>query len=150
MARSKTKKTRDALTYETLPALFTGICDAIRLKTGGTDPINHQDIPAAIGNISGGPTLLGFDYVTSGTYVKVQKNYTISKSGTLKLNALLNGGDTLTITKNGSGVSAALTVQTSVSCAKSINIAVTAGDTLHFEGAGASVPGALYIIGVIE
>ena len=57
MARSKTKKTRDALTYETLPALFTGICDAIRTKTGGTDPINHQDIPGSIATIPTGSTL---------------------------------------------------------------------------------------------
>ena len=54
MARSKTTKTRNALTYETLPALFTGICDAIRAKTGGTDPINHQDIPASITNLPAG------------------------------------------------------------------------------------------------
>lgn len=57
MARSKTRKTRDVLTYETLPALFTGICDAIRTKTGGTDPINHQDIPGTIATIPTGATL---------------------------------------------------------------------------------------------
>lgn len=51
---AKAKKTRNALTYETLPALFTGICDAIRTKTGGTDPINHQDIPASIENLPAG------------------------------------------------------------------------------------------------
>lgn len=54
MARSKTTKTRNALTYETLPALFTGICDAIRTKTGGTEAINHQDIPSVIETIGGG------------------------------------------------------------------------------------------------
>lgn len=52
----KKKNTRNALTYETLPALFTGICDAIRTKTGGTDPINHQDIPNEIGLIPTGST----------------------------------------------------------------------------------------------
>lgn len=51
------KKTRNALTYPTLPALFTGICDAIRTKTGTVGTINHQDIPTAIGNISTGSTV---------------------------------------------------------------------------------------------
>ena len=50
-------KTRTALTYETLPALFTGICDAIRAKTGATGNINHQDIPSAISNIPAGVSL---------------------------------------------------------------------------------------------
>ena len=53
MARKKTTKTRTALTYETLPALFTGICDALRVQTGGSDLINHQDIPSVIAGISG-------------------------------------------------------------------------------------------------
>lgn len=54
MARAKTKTTRSALTYETLPALFTGICDAIRAKNGTSAEINHQDIPSAIAAITTG------------------------------------------------------------------------------------------------
>ena len=59
------KKTRSALTYETLPALFKGICDAIRSKTGGSDPINHQDIPATIATIGGITKIL--DLVSSAS-----------------------------------------------------------------------------------
>lgn len=40
--------------YESLPALFTGICDAIRKKDGTTGLIAHQDIPGRISAISGG------------------------------------------------------------------------------------------------
>lgn len=54
------KKTRNTLTYETLPALFTGICDAIRTKTGGSDPINHQDIPAQIAALPSGGDVFQF------------------------------------------------------------------------------------------
>lgn len=59
------KKTRSTLTYETLPLLFKGICDAIRTKTGGTDPINHQDIPATIATIGGITKIL--DLVSSSS-----------------------------------------------------------------------------------
>ncbi len=38
--------------YETVDALFTGICDAIRGKDGTTELISHQDIPARISAIS--------------------------------------------------------------------------------------------------
>ena len=40
--------------YETVDALFTGICDAIRDKDGTTEFINHQDIPERIAGISSG------------------------------------------------------------------------------------------------
>lgn len=63
------KKTRNTLTYETLSALFTGICDAIRTKTGGTDPINHQDIPSAITNIPvGSDNLIRYTVESVATY----------------------------------------------------------------------------------
>lgn len=65
MARKNTKSTRDTLTYDTLPALFTGICDAIRTKTGGTDPIAHQSIPTAISNIPTGGAELDLSEVES-------------------------------------------------------------------------------------
>ena len=34
--------------YETVTALMTGICDAIRAKDGTTELIQHQDIPDRI------------------------------------------------------------------------------------------------------
>jgi hypothetical protein len=39
------------MSYESVPALFTGICDAIREKDGTTALISHQDIPDRIRNI---------------------------------------------------------------------------------------------------
>ena len=79
------KNTRNALTYETLPALFTGICDAIRTKTGGTDPINHQDIPTAIGTI---PTGKSLDVSTMTTPV-VNNSYSSAYSITAAKSGLL-------------------------------------------------------------
>lgn len=38
--------------YETVDALFTGICDAIREKDGTTELISHQDIPERISALS--------------------------------------------------------------------------------------------------
>lgn len=48
-----------ANTHETLTGLFTDIADAIRDKTGGTEPIVADAFPAAIGaiEIGGGPEL---------------------------------------------------------------------------------------------
>lgn len=85
MARSKTTKTRTTLTYETLPALFTGICNAIRAKTGGTDPINHQDIPASIEAI---PTGKAIDVSTMTTPV-VNNSYSSAYSITAAKSGLL-------------------------------------------------------------
>ena len=46
--------------YETVDALLTGICDAIREKDGTTALISHQDIPSRIAGISSGSeTTLG-------------------------------------------------------------------------------------------
>ena len=42
------------MAYTNISSLFTGICDAIRYKGGAAGNINHQDIPNAILNISGG------------------------------------------------------------------------------------------------
>ncbi len=39
------------MSYESVPALFTGICDAIREKDGTTALIPHQDIPDRIRTI---------------------------------------------------------------------------------------------------
>ena len=50
-------KSGNTLTYETLPELFTGICNAIRAKDGTSADINHQDIPAKIAAITTGTDL---------------------------------------------------------------------------------------------
>ena len=55
MARKK--KNVGSYTYDTIPALFTAICDAIRVKDGTSALINHQDIPAKIGSIPVGATV---------------------------------------------------------------------------------------------
>jgi hypothetical protein len=39
------------VSYESVPALFTGICDAIREKDDTTALIPHQDIPDRIRSI---------------------------------------------------------------------------------------------------
>lgn len=45
------------MAYMTIKEMFTAICDAIRAKTGTTDLINHQDIPAQISAIETGTGL---------------------------------------------------------------------------------------------
>ena len=42
----------------TLTNLFSDIANAIRAKTGGTDPIVASDFPAAIAGIEGGASLV--------------------------------------------------------------------------------------------
>jgi len=42
------------MAYMTIPSLFTGICDAIRNKSGIVGNISHQEIPNAIMNINNG------------------------------------------------------------------------------------------------
>ena len=44
--------------YNTISALFTGICNAIRSRDGTTEKINHQDIPARILSIQGSGGLI--------------------------------------------------------------------------------------------
>lgn len=39
------------MAYNTISDLFKGICDAVRLKTGTSGLINHQDIPSKISSI---------------------------------------------------------------------------------------------------
>ena len=45
-------------THATLTALFADIADAIRAKTGGTEPIRADAFPDAIAAITGGIPLL--------------------------------------------------------------------------------------------
>lgn len=105
MAKTKTKKTRSALTYETLPALFTGICDAIRSKTGEVGAINHQDIPAAIANI---PMSSGVNvYANKHTTGTLSESYTIEEAGTLNISLLMTYRSAApTLKKNGTNVAA--------------------------------------------
>lgn len=103
------KSRRNALTYETLPALFTGICDAIRTKTGGTEPINHQDIPSVIGNIpTGGSDELIFDgAINPPSYGSASKTLTMEKAGDLIVIIQKdNSTSSPSLTKNGTTVAA--------------------------------------------
>lgn len=77
------KKTRNALTYETLPALFTGICDAIRSKTGGTSLIAHQEIPGIISDLAVAPTIAFDINSTTATVTDEAYTYTVTKGGSL-------------------------------------------------------------------
>lgn len=77
------KKTRNALTYETLPALFTGICDAIRTKTGGSDPIPHQSIPDMIENIAGGSVTVLFNNIEQNKKRSSEFSFTATKTGNI-------------------------------------------------------------------
>lgn len=50
------------MSYTKIKDLFKDICDAIREKTGGTDLINHTDIPSSIRSIeTGSETILSID-----------------------------------------------------------------------------------------
>ena len=107
----KKKNTRDvSLTYETLPALFTGICDAIRAKTGGTDLINHQDIPSAIGDIpmgSSGSTVYANKALNPAGYGSATDTFTITGAGTLTLVIMKsNSLSSPSVTLNGNTLSA--------------------------------------------
>lgn len=103
------KSTRNALTYETLPELFTGICDAIREKDGTSADINHQDIPTRISAIpTGGNDIV---YANSATTGDVSESFTIGENGTLTVCALMSWRSAnITLTKNGDAVSATYSV----------------------------------------
>lgn len=130
------RKKRNSLTYETLPALFKGICDSIRSKTGEVGTINHQDIPAKIAAIeTGGDTIVGINEVfTVPAYGSGSKSYTVEKDGTLNIMAVGNGvgENQLSITKNGAGVSEYVSFKnnTGSACIRSASISVTTGDVV--------------------
>lgn len=109
MAKKKNTKTRSTLSYETLPALFTGICDAIREKTGGTALIDHQDIPSQISAIqTGGDEIIALnDLLVVEAYGTGSKSYTVEKAGTLNLIAVATGvgENQMSLSKNGNSVS---------------------------------------------
>lgn len=149
MARSKTTKTRTTLTYETLPALFTGICNAIRTKTGGTDPINHQDIPSVIETIGG-----GIDYTTinGGTAIAqnwTNQDFTAPADGLYFIIATQSNNTTVTnnITVNGS-TPATLGYKSGVNGVNRVNLTIVElkqGDTVVQRYSG-SVTGTYFYI----
>ena len=88
--------------------MFTAICDAIRTKTGGTDPINHQDIPTEIGNIptgGSGSVKVAIEALNPASYSSANKNYTMTTGGTLRVVVMKNNSTgNPAVTKNGTGV----------------------------------------------
>lgn len=154
MARTK-KKTRNTLTYETLPALFTGICDAIRTQTGATEQINHQDIPAQILAIeTGGDTIVGINEAfTVSAYSSGSKTYTVEKAGTINVIAVGNGvgPNQLSITKNNAGVTEYVSFSNSASNAmmRSAVISVAANDVISVNVSTASVTATLMALAIL-
>ena len=134
MAKAKTKKTRSALTYETLPALFTGICDAIRTKTGGTDPINHQDIPESIANLPSGDgdkVLESYSGALTLPSAGNMRSYTMPAAGTFSFIALFSSvGSGVTLRKNGNQIATAATSGGFSVSINVINTSVAAGDVI--------------------
>ena len=55
------------MAYTTVKDLFIAICDAIRSKTGTTEKISHQDIPAKINAIASGASGSGMTMKTGET-----------------------------------------------------------------------------------
>ena len=149
------KKTRDALTYETLPELFTGICDAIREKTGSSATINHQDIPAQIAAIeTGGDVEIAFNEKTAvPTYTAVTRTYTVQNAGKLRLIAELGSeARFLTFKKNNDSVTPTIAFEKSTqsNCCKVIeNLTVAANDVITVEVASQAFATDVYIMGII-
>lgn len=149
------KKTRDALTYETLPELFTGICDAIREKTGGSDPIAHQSIPSEISNLpTGGDVEIAFNVgetVTSN--VAITKTHTVENAGSLRLIAELTSElRFLTIKKNGTTVTGDQAFEMSTqrnSCRVVNSLSVAVGDVITVEVTAQALNGMFYAVGII-
>ena len=61
-------------THTNLTALFAAIADAIREKTGGTDPIVADDFPAAILSIVTGPSTIAITASNISEYFTVTNN----------------------------------------------------------------------------
>ena len=129
-----TKKTRDALTYETLPALFTGICDAIRTKTGEVGTINHQDIPATIAALptgGAGATVIHESGTWNQSAASVLKTITIEKAGKLNMIFTATFLGSFYINKNGSTFSPTLAITESTKKSSCYyNVSVAANDVI--------------------
>lgn len=155
MARTK-KNLRNTLTYETLPALFTGICDAIRTQTGASGQINHQDIPAEILAIqTGGDTIVAInESVSVAAYGSGSKSYTAEAAGTLNIIAVANGvgENQISLTKNGSGVSEYISFKNNTGTAtvrSAYNLAVAANDVIAVNLTTASVAATCLILAIL-
>lgn len=125
------RRKRNALTYATLPALFTGICDAIRLKEGTTASINHQDIPAKITALPSGGDVFQF-YSES---VICDDSITVSKAGKLYcMSYETNITNSFGIIKNSGSKTQGTALYNSgnVWC-RYFAIDVVAGDTIRFK-----------------
>lgn len=154
------KKSRNVLTYDTLPALFTGICDAIRAKTGGTELINHQDIPEVISQIgSSGQKVIYSHQTNAEPYHAANYNFiplTISDTGTCKVWISTSGinfaGNEGVLRKNGDTVSKS--IDSSPSSSASViyyEFEAVSGDVLTFtKGSSTNANTTLMIIVSIE
>ena len=91
------------MAYTNLISLFKAICDAIRSKTGTTESINHQDIPAKIKAIETGITPTGTKSITSnGTH-----DVTAYASASVNVpvpNGYIKPSGTKSITANGNSI----------------------------------------------
>jgi len=153
MAKKKNK--RNALTYETLPALFTGICDAIRTQTGEEELISHQDIPAKILAIqTGGDTIVGINEAfTVSAYSSGSKTYTVEKAGTINVIAVGDGvgQNQLGIAKNSAGVTEYVSFKNSAGSAmvRSAVITVAANDVISVNITTASVQANIMVLAIL-
>lgn len=149
------RKKRNSLTYETLPALFKGICDSIRSKTGEVGTINHQDIPAKIAAIeTGGDTIVGINEAFSvPAYSSASKSYTVEKAGTINVVAVGDGvgQNQLGIAKNGSGVTEYVSFKNSAGNAmvRSAAITVAANDVISVNITTASVQANIMALAIL-
>lgn len=130
------KKSRNTLTYDTLSALFTGICDAIRFKTGGSDLINHQDIPDVITNLpTGGGSSEVLDRFSGNFYLPSAgewRPHTMTKAGYISLMFICTySGITVSIRKNGSSVGGTISINSGTNQAIGVShFQVAVGDRI--------------------
>ena len=153
MAKRKNKK--NTLTYDTLPALFEGICDAIRTQTGETGLISHQDIPDKILAIeTGGDTIVCINEAfTVAAYSSAAKTYTVEKAGTINVLAVGDGvgQNQLGIAKNGAGVTEYVSFKNSAGNAmvRSAVITVAANDVISVNITTASVQASIMALAIL-
>lgn len=148
----KNTRSADTLTYETLPELFTGICDALRTKTGGIDPINHQDIPSVITGLTSGEVIKEYASVSTSLNPSAQLTDITGKKGKLVVTLLVQGGALAEIglSKNNEAVAAKVggyytfpSGTTGKGTLKIWEVDIDTIDTITFTGATSSVNGGM-------